>query len=154
LSVKKINLKIFVGLIVAVLLLGSITTASAASTPEQTVAEFYKWYLHEMNQEREPRANKAKISAAVSKRLNAWFKTKEYKEWDADYFIDAQDFDKEWEDSISVSKAVIKGNTATLKVTLGVFKNGRKYQGIGKHVLPIKMVKEAGVWKIDRVGNY
>jgi hypothetical protein len=55
--------------------------------------------------------------------------------------------------SISVSKAIVRGNSASVTVILGVFKNGRKYQGIGKHVLRLKMVKEGGLWKIDRIND-
>jgi len=50
-----------------------------------------------------------------------------------------------------VSKAVINGNTATTKVTLSVPKTS--YGPAYKRVLPVKLVKESGVWKIDIVDN-
>jgi hypothetical protein len=106
-----------------------------------------------LNQNRNPLKQKAKLSKYVSRRLGTWVSSKAYSEWGADYFIDAQDFDEEWAQTVSASKSVIKGNNASVTITLGVFKDNRKYQGIGKHVLRLKMVNEGGAWKIDRVNN-
>jgi Protein of unknown function (DUF3828) len=124
----------------------------AQSTPEQTVTAFYKWYVHELVAEKDPRNEKAKINAASSARLQRWFRSKQGREWDADYFIDAQDFDPKWETHISTSKAVIKGNTAELKITLGPVV--KAVNSMSPHTLRIKMVKEGGVWKIDHVNGY
>ena len=135
---------------------GAQLLANAAirqSSPEQAASEFYRWYLQELNQERNPIKQKAKMSGYVSRRLATWVNSKAYSGWGADYFIDAQNFDEEWAQTVSASKPVIKGNNASVTITLGVFKDGRKYQGMGKHVLRLKMVNEAGAWKIDRVNN-
>jgi hypothetical protein len=126
--------------------------ARASGTPEQTVKEFYRWYMHELNANRDPRKQKTKINSTVSARLRKWFLTKEYKEWDADYFIDAQDFDPKWENGVSTSKAMIKGDKADVKVTLAA--PGRNTSGMGPQTLKIKMIKEGGSWKIDRVNGY
>lgn len=132
----------------------SFESAPAAATPEQAAVEFYKWYLHELNRNKDPRTRqKQKLLSFLSKRFGKWLYSIPDGEYDADVFIDAQDFDEDWEQSISTSKAVIKGNTARLAVTLGVFKNGKTTQGIGKHVLRLKMVKEGGSWKIDRIND-
>jgi hypothetical protein len=127
-------------------------SAQAAATPEQTVKEFYRWYMHELNASHDPRKQKTKMNSAVSTRLRKWFLTKEYKEWDADYFIDAQDFDEKWEQGVSTSKAVISGNKADVKVTLAA--PGRPTGGMPPQTLRIKMVKEGNVWKIDRVNGH
>jgi hypothetical protein len=148
--------KIFLGFFFFLLVLGSanLTSAQASQTPEQVAAEFYKWYLSELNRDRDPRTQaKQKVLKYLSRRAGKWLYSIPPGEYGADYFIDAQDFDEEWAETVSVSKATIKGNTASLTVTLGVYKDGRKYQGIGKHVLRLKMVREGGLWKIDRINN-
>jgi hypothetical protein len=87
----------------------------------------------------------------VSRRLGRWLYSPAYAEYGADYFIDAQDWDENWVKSITATQAVIKGNSATLRLTLGAAKSSNP--GFGKHTLAIKLVKENGLWKIDRVGN-
>ena len=68
------------------------------------------------------------------------------QEYDADYFINAQDFDESWR--VSTTKAVIAKNAAMLKVALKSTKP--KNEGFSE-TLTVKLIKEAGVWKIDRV---
>jgi hypothetical protein len=85
--------------------------------------------------------------------LGKWLYSIPEGHYGADYFIDAQDWDEEWVDSISASRVTVRGNEARLTITLGVFKNGRRSKGIGKHVLRLKMVKENGQWKIDRIND-
>ena len=155
LSRKNIT-KSFLGLFVFSLILGAanFAPAQAGQKPEDVAAEFYKWYLGELNRNRDPRTqNKQKVLKYLSRRAGKWLYSIPPGQYGADYFLDAQDFDEEWAQSVNVSKAAIKGNSATLKVTLGVFKDGRKYQGIGKHVLSLKLVREGGAWKIDRING-
>jgi len=130
----------------------SAIPASAQATPDGALKSFYKWYLGELNAERYPRPSSPKVQAAVSSRLKRWFKSKEGREWDADYFINAQDFEKDWQSSIVVSNVSIRGNNADMRLTLGP-KNSDP-NSMGQRVLKIKMVKEAGGWKIDHVDNY
>jgi hypothetical protein len=130
----------------------SAPTAGAQSTPEQTVTAFYKWYLHQLALERYPRPATPKVNAAISTRLRAWFKSKEGREWDADYFIDAQDWDPKWETHIKTTDAVIKGNNADLRVILGP--EVKAVNSMSPHTLRIKMVKEKGGWKIDHINGY
>jgi hypothetical protein len=124
----------------------------AQSTPEQTLTTFYKWYLHELVAEKDPRNNNAKINAATSARLQRWFRSKEGREWDADYFTDAQDWDPKWEGHISTSEAVITRNTAELRITLGP--RVKAVNSMSPHTLRVKMVRERGAWKIDRVNGH
>ncbi|HLM61334.1 MAG TPA: DUF3828 domain-containing protein [Pyrinomonadaceae bacterium] len=124
------------------------STAEAQTTPEQTVKTFYEWYVKELNREGgNPIDNKqmlAKyVSSRVIKQINAWRAAEEY---DADYFINAQDFDESWR--VSTTKAVITGNTATLKVMLKSSKP--KNQGFSQNLV-VKLIKANNAWKIDNV---
>ena len=127
-------------------------TASSQSSPEQTLTGFYKWYLHELSLERYPRPTTPKVNAAISTRLRRWFKSKEGREWDADYFIDAQDWDPKWETHIKTSKAVVAGNKADIRLILGP--QVKAVNSMSPHTLRIKMVKENGGWKIDHINGY
>jgi len=135
--------------LLAILLCGNAFAQS--SSPEATAKEFYKWYLTELNAMREPRDNKTEMKKYVSKRLYNWMISKSYEEYGADYIIDGQDYNEDWWKGITTTKAVIKGNTATFKITLTPPKGSPN--GDWKHTLSLKLVKESGAWKIDRVNN-
>ena len=142
-------------LTVAILLAGLVlapSNANAQTSPEITLTAFYKWYLRELRLEHYPRPTTAKVNAAISARLRQWFKTGEGREWDADYFIDAQDWDPKWETHINVTKAVIKGNNADVRVILGP--RVKAVNSMSPHTLRIKMVREGGGWKIDHINGY
>ena len=124
----------------------------AQASPEDTLRSFYKWYLHTVVTNHPPTRTSAKVSAASSARLRSWFRSRTGREWDADYFIDAQDYDDDWATNIAVSKANISGNRADVTVTLGPTKSAAN--AIGQRELKIKMVKESGGWKIDRVNGH
>ena len=134
----------------ALLIFFIAANVSAQKTPEITVKEFYTFYMKGLKNSGYPIDSKTMMRKYISRRLAGWVYSKSYREYGADYFIDGQDFEEKWL-PISVSKAVIKGNTATLKVTLDVPK-GVKTQW-KKSVLPVKLVKENGVWKIDEINN-
>ena len=124
----------------------------AQASPEQTLTTFYKWYLHEFSLEHTPRPTSSKVDAVVSSRLRKWFKSKEGREWDADYFIDAQDWDPKWETHIKTTTPVINGNIAEVRVILGP--NVKAADSMSPHTLKIKMVKESGAWKIDHINGH
>ena len=126
-------------------------TTKAADTPEQAAKNFYQFYLKEISRafsDEQAQVNKKKVSAFLSTKLGKWYQSKAYEEYGADYFLDAQDFDEKWQ--VSTTKAVIKANTATLKVILAV-PNAKKSDWT--NTLTIKMVNENGAWKIDSVNN-
>ena len=127
----------------------SANYAQTANTPEQTVKIFYEWYVKELSREGgNPIQQKKTVLKSVSRKLGNFIYSPSYEEYGADYIIDAQDFDESWR--VSTTKAVVRGNTATLKVLL---KSTRpKNEGFSK-TLPLKMVKENGEWKIDLVNN-
>ena len=126
-----------------------ITAAQTVSAPEQSAKSFYEWYVKELSREGgNPIRQKKTMLKSVSARLGKFIYSPSYQEYGADYIIDAQDFDDSWR--VSTTKAVVRGNTATLKVLL---KSTRpKNQGFSQ-TLPLKMVKENGEWKIDLVNN-
>jgi hypothetical protein len=123
--------------------------AQTANTPESAAKNFYQWYVQELSREGgNPIRQKKTMLKSVSKQLGNFIYSPSYQEYGADYIIDAQDFDDSWR--VTTTKAVVRGNTATLKVLL---KSTRpKNQGFSQ-TLPLKMVKENGEWKIDRVNN-
>ena len=128
------------------------SVAAQVKGPDVVAKDFYKWYLTELNAERNPiRQNKKKLLGFVSRRLGRWVYSPAYSEYGADYFIDAQDWEQTWVNGISATRTVIKGSTATVRIQLEPAKNVDS--GFGRRVLPIKLVKEGGVWKIDMINN-
>ena len=122
--------------------------AKAQNAPEQTVKAFYEWYVEELKREGgDPIENKQMLAKYVSSRLikqiNAWRAAEEY---DADYFINSQDFDESWR--VLTTKAVVKANKAPLKVVLKSSKP--KGQGFSQN-LAVKLIKANNAWKIDNV---
>jgi hypothetical protein len=120
--------------------------AVPARTPEVVVREFYKWYVHALNQEKDPLTGERSVmrkyvTARLITAINRMAKGPDGL--DGDYFIDAQDWDKEWEKNIAVSNVVINNTIATAKVALTGPQMNRHLQ--------LMLKQEAGTWKIDRV---
>ena len=144
-------MKIF--LLAFVILFGLHASVGAqVKGPDAVAKEFYKWYLTELNADRYPiRENKPRMLKFVSARLGRWIYSPAYSEYGADYFIDAQDWDRNWVDGISATRPAVKGTTATLRINLEPKKG--VFSGFRRRVLPIKLVKEGGSWKIDMINN-
>ncbi len=129
-----------------------VPAAGQLKAPDAVAKDFYKWYLTELNAERNPiRQNKTRMLGFISTRLGRWVYSPAYSEYGADYFIDAQDWEQTWVNGISSTRPVIKGATATLRIQLAPDKGA--FSGFGRRVLPIKLVKEGGKWKIDMINN-
>jgi hypothetical protein len=124
--------------------------ADAAQNMSARVVGFYKWYVGKIKADKRPLNSRETMRQYTSRRLWKWLNSQAYAEFGADYFLDAQDFDNDW-DQARVSNVRIKGQTATLTASLGRPKPRDK--GIGVHTLKLRLVKEAGVWKIDRVNG-
>ncbi len=92
--------------------------------------------------------NRALMRFYTSRRLNRWLYSSAYEDYDSDYFLQAQDYDDDWNQA-HVRDARVSGNTARLLATLGSPKPANK--GLGEQKLRLKMVKEDGLWKIDAV---
>lgn len=129
--------------------------ASNASRPaiERRVRTFYAFWVGQAKRDKDPLENRAMIGAYASKRLTRWLYSPAYRTSDedvygADYFMQAQDFDHNW-DQVRISDVRVQGGVARLFATLGSPK--AEGQGIGPWRLRLKMVKENGQWKIDSV---
>ena len=87
--------------------------AQKAATPEQQAKTFYEWYVRELNREgSDPADDKSTLPKYVTKRLIKEIdRMRNAQEYDADYYISAQDTDESWR--VLTSKAAIIGNTAT-----------------------------------------
>lgn len=134
---------------------GTSVQARTALTPDETVRRFYQVYLQSLNQKEEPLAKRrAELSKLVTQRLmrSYYHATKRDTGINADFFIDAQDWDAAWANNISISKAKIQGSRAVVTVTL---KGGVAQAGSQRfdNKLKVGLRKEGGVWKIDSVNG-
>lgn len=119
--------------------------AQANNTPEGRVKRFYSWYLKSMAKQQDPTKNKAVMNSYVSNRFSRWYYSKAGQNLDYDIFVNGQDWNEAWANNISAGKATINGHTAVVKLTLG-----SPSDDWIQH-LNISLIKEAGIWKIDRV---
>jgi hypothetical protein len=110
-----------------------------AVSPEEVVRQFYDWYLR-ADLPSPKKKNLATFRKYVTQRL---LKQQMDPEVDADLFVDAQDFDEAWKNNISVSKATIRGQQATVEVSL----NGKQFS----RKLRVTLRQENGAWKINNV---
>ena len=128
-------------------------TREGASTKSQKaiarrVRSFYAWWGAQANKDGDALGNRAMIRAYSSRRLARWLYSPAYRDYDADYFFQAQDFDNDW-DQARVRDVRVRGNVAHLLATLG--SPQIKGKTMGERQLRLKMVKENGLWKIDTV---
>jgi hypothetical protein len=110
-------------------------------------ASFYKVYLHALNTGKDPiRKDRRAWSPYVTPRLIGVIDKMiaSPDDLDADYFIQAQDFDKSWEENVKVSPTQITASKVTLTVRLG---KGREANA----PLNLTLRKDAAGWKIDGV---
>src|SRR5918912_414811 len=92
--------------------------AQQGATPEAVVRAFYSWYLHQLSREN---ANPLKQKTTALKYLTPQLYANAprlIRRMDADIFICAQDWDKDWEKNFSVSTPQIKNGSAAAMVTL------------------------------------
>jgi len=114
------------------------------SSPEDTVRQFYTWYLHGLNKQV---PNPLKNRTVSLKYLTPEFLRRAprlAKETDADAIICAQDFDEEWEKNVKVDAATINGSRATTFVQL----HGPQMDSLK---LKITLKKTTAGWRIDAV---
>ncbi|MEN3332533.1 MAG: hypothetical protein V7641_1898 [Blastocatellia bacterium] len=133
------------GLTVAPSFAQAIGLAAKVSEPEAVIREFYHWYVHALKQNKEPLTGaRTTLRKYVTLRLIREIDrmAKGPDGLDGDYFLDAQDWDKDWEKNIAVSNLVVKNTIATATVAL---------TGEMNRHLQLTLKQEAGAWKIDRV---
>ena len=112
----------------------------AIQPPEAVVQEFYQWYIRSIGRGIDPfKQGRATLRKYVTLNL---LRDVERTELDADYFFQSQEWDNEWEKSVSVSRPEVRGAVATAIVTF----NAAAYPRV-----MVTLRREGGVWKIDRV---
>lgn len=115
-------------------------------SPEIVIQNFYAWYVHALNQDGDPLTRqRTKLKQFASARLLRELDTvvKGPDGLDGDYFLDAQDWDKQWEKNISVYELEVRNGRAVAAVALTGPEMSRK--------LKVQLVREGGRWKIDKV---
>ncbi len=117
--------------------------AHGASTPQEVVYDFYRWYLGQDRATHDPIFQSRKqiahyVSRILLRRadMNAWT-------CDYDYFTQAQGFDPVWVNTVVPEQTHIRGNKAKVGLTLGL-------RAIDARVakLTVTLRKEDGAWKI------
>lgn len=142
-------MKRIVAFLVVALTLGAMVPAGAAEageTPEDCVRNFYRWYVTNLVANRDPMKQRAEIRRYATDRLLREIEKmrKGPDGLDGDYFTDAQDFDPLWARNISISGVQIQGNKSNAHVLL------RGAKGMERKLI-VYLVKESGVWKVDKV---
>ena len=131
-------------MIAAVAFLTAAAGAQQPETPQDVARGFYAWYLHQLTLENaEPLKQKSTALKYLTQQLytNAPRLT---RRMDADIFICAQDWDKDWEKKFSVSTPEIKKGSATATVTLPSGETD-------KLKINLTLVKTPSGWRINHV---
>ncbi len=123
-----------------------VSAQTGRATPETTLKSFYSWYVSSIVQNNEPLTKQpTKLKTFITLRLyNEIKKIYDKGEYDADYFIDAQDYDDNWAKNIKVSNVTINNSKASANVLLTGKNNfDRK--------LKVTLIKQKSIWKIDTI---
>ena len=116
--------------------------------PEQAAQAFNQWYMQQIDRDKFPITDSQEIERYVtSDTLNKLRRaqTPEHADdeyYDADFFIKAQDWDKDWVTSVTVLFSDYDPVCMNVYVAFGESK---------QHVVADCYVKENGVWKIQSV---
>jgi hypothetical protein len=131
-------------LIAVVEVLSTSGRAQRTATPQDLVRNFYSWYLHQLSRESaEPLKQKTTALRYLTPQLYA-NAPKLTRRMDADIFICAQDWDKDWEKNFSVTTPQIKNNSATATVTLPSGETD-------KIKINMTLIKTTAGWRINKV---
>lgn len=113
------------------------TSAQTAQiSPEEVIKAFYNWYTRPGSSKEGKATLRKYVTASAISRAEKFGSKME-----ADYFVQSQEWDDDWENNFTVSKPVIKGAIATTFVTFPT----------GYPRVKVTLKKEAGAWKIDGV---
>jgi hypothetical protein len=140
------RLAVLLGLFLAVAVSFPSFAAESAATPEDSIRNFYHWYVTNLVANRDPLKQRKEIRRYASERLLKQIDkmVKGPDGLDGDYFVDAQDFDPLWAKNIAISAVQTQGDRSNAHVLLEGAKGMRKK-------LIVHLVKESGTWKVDRV---
>ena len=131
-------------LIAVVEFLSTSARAQQTATPQDVAHGFYSWYLHQLSRENaEPLKQKTTALKYLTPQLYA-NAPRLTRRMDADIFICAQDWDKDWEKNFSVSTPQIKNNSATATVTLPSGETD-------KIKINMTLIKTTAGWRINKV---
>jgi hypothetical protein len=116
--------------------------APASSSPVAVVRGFYAWYLGRLNKDdwsplRRRREALRYLTAEFHRKAPAIT-----RRWDADIFICAQDWMKEWEQEFKVAPASLRGAKAATVVTLPV-RGGEDIR------IKVMLRRVGSAWKIE-----
>ena len=131
-------------LMLSVAFLSMPARAQHAATPEEVVRGFYSWYLHQLSLENmNPLKQKTTALKYLTPQLYA-NAPRLIRRMDADIFICAQDWDKDWEKKFSLTPPQIEKNSATTTVTLPSGETD-------KININATLIKTAAGWRINKV---
>jgi len=137
-------------LMMAAILLILPVAINAQPTPGATVKAFYKWYVHSLNTDVSDPLNSDKTTARKYVTTSLLRKIEKAMKAEggigADYFLSAQDFDKEWENNLVIRKISTNASTSTINIVL-------PSKQMGDQKLKILLRKEGGLWKIDKIND-
>lgn len=124
----------------------SAQAIAVASSPDAVIREFYAWYVHEVLKDKDPLSKERMtmrkyVTLRLIREIDRMAKGPDGL--DGDYFLDAQDFDDDWQKNITVSNLTVKYGTATATVALKGKEMNRN--------LKVTLRHDSSGWKIDRV---
>ena len=122
----------------------TVKTSQPAAGPQETVRQFYAWYLHRLNKEDyDPLKNRTIALKYLTPQFLRRIPRLE-RDLEADVIVCSQDTDPAWEKKFTVDIASIRGARATALLAL----SGNEVDTI-KHKVTLKRTR-AG-WRIDGV---
>ena len=122
----------------------TVRTSRPAAGPQETVRQFYAWYLHRLNKEDyDPLKNRTIALKYLTPQFLRRIPRLE-RDLEADVIVCSQDTDPAWEKNFTVELASIRDARATATLAL----SGNEVDTI-KHKVTLKLTR-AG-WRIDGV---
>lgn len=147
LPISRIGHSFSVAILVAIVTFISLPVRAETPSPEQVIRSFYYYYVQEIVSRRDPfEGDRTELKRFATDRLLREIDgmRKGPDGLDGDYFVDAQDVDKEWKLNINISPPEIRGDKATANVEL----RGHK---VGNRKLRVALARQKDAWKIDKV---
>ena len=141
-------LSVFLVLTISLLLALTASTRAVGQTPDAVIKDFYKWYITAIDRGVEPTMKgrptlKRYITARLLRQVDRENKINDVDaDADTDSILPTQEWDKTWANTVKVSKLAVKETSATAIVT---------FRSENYPRLLVNLVREGGVWKIDRV---
>ena len=134
-------------LLLVAALMAPFSAVLADEVPANHVRDFYAWYVRTLNENKDPIGDyRQEMRRFVTGRLLREIEgvKKGPDGLNGDYFVNAQDFDKEWEKNIAIENVDLKNDRGTMDVVLSG-------QQAGQKKLRVSVIKKPKGWKIDKV---